>query len=104
MYATLDEVKQHLRYDDDSNDTVLQAYLLASEQVINRFITDTVTDEMLPTLKVATFLLCGHFDNDRNATGDNRTSQGNVISHPTYSSLPNSVQLLLQPYRCPTAI
>lgn len=103
-YATLDDVKQHLRYDDNSNDVVLQSYLDASEQVINQFITDAVTDNMRPALKVACLLLCGHFDDDRNAKGDTMTAQGNVIKHPTYSTLPNSIQLLLQPYRKPTAV
>ena len=65
-YATLDDVKQHLRYDDNSNDTVLQAYLDASEQVINNFITDAVTDGMQPALRAATLLLCGYLDDDRN--------------------------------------
>ena len=94
-YATLDDVKQHLRYDDNSSDAVLQAYLDASVQTINRFITDVVTDEMRPALKVATLLLCGYLDDDRN---------GEMVQNfsPTFSGLPHSVQMLLQPYRTPT--
>ena len=96
-YATLDDVKQHLRYDDNSNDVVLQAYLDASEQVINRFITDAVTDDMQPVLRAATLLLCGYLDDDRNSeTVQNFT--------PTFSGLQHSVQMLLQQYRAPTVV
>lgn len=96
-YAALDEVKQHLRYDDDSNDVILQSYIDASEQIINQFITDKVTNSMLSALRAATFLLCGYLDNDRNGE--------NVLTWtPTYSGLPHSVQMLLQPYRKPTVV
>lgn len=96
-YATIDDVKQHLRYDDNSNDVVLQAYLDASEQVINRFITDAVTDDMQPALRAATLLLCGYLDDDRNSETVQNFS-------PTFSGLPHSVQMLLQPYRAPTVV
>lgn len=96
-YATLDEVKAHLRYDDDSNDAVLAVYLNASEQAINNYITDEPSPQMLPTLKAATLLLCGYFDNDRNAEKDRQVM-------PNMSMLPHSVTLLLLPYRTPTAV
>lgn len=95
IYATLDDVKQHLRYDDTSNDTVLTAYLEAATAAIDKYITAEVTSDMLPALKVATLLLCGHFDNDRNAEQDRPPL-------PTNSGLPFSVSLLLAPYRAPT--
>ena len=85
-YATLDDVKQHLRYDDNSNDVVLQSYLDASEQVIDGFITDTVDDKMRKALKVATLLLCGYLDDDRNGEAVHTFS-------PTYSGLPHSCLL-----------
>ena len=98
-YATLDELKEHLRYEpsDDSNDATLTAYLVAAEQTISRYITDDITEDMLPALKVATLLLCGYFDIDRNAERDRPELA-------TMSGLPYSVQLLLTPYRKPTAV
>jgi len=96
-YATLDDVKQHLHYDDNSNDTVLQAYIDASTQVINDYITDNVTDDMLPRLQVATFLLCGFIDDDRN-------SQQTMTPTPSFSGLPHPVEMLLLSYRKPTVV
>lgn len=92
-YATLDEVKQHLRYDDDSNDVILTAFLAGAETAIDDYITDDVTEKMLPSLKVATLLLAGHFDDDRNA-GKDKAENDNY--------LPKPVQHLLYPYRTPT--
>ncbi|MFB6347841.1 head-tail connector protein [Moraxella sp. ZJ142] len=90
--ATLDEVKHHLRYDDDANDTVLSMLLVAAEQAVMAYVTDTITDEMLPTLKVATLLMVGYLDNNRNSeTGS---------EHRNY--LPAAVRQLLSPYRTPT--
>lgn len=94
-YATLDDVKQHLRYDDTSNDTVLTAYLEAATAAIDKYITADVTSDMLPVLRAATLLLCGHLDNDRNAEQDRPPL-------PTNSGLPYSVSMLLAPYRAPT--
>lgn len=50
-YASLDEVKAHLRYDDDAGDEVLRAYLDAGTALIDSYITDTVTESMLPASK-----------------------------------------------------
>ena len=99
IYATLAEVKEHLRYEpsDTSNDATLSAYLAAAEQAITQYITDTVTGDMKQSLKVATLLLCGYFDIDRNAEQD----RPELV---TMSGLPYSVQLLLTPYRKPTAV
>lgn len=94
-YATLAEVKQHLRYDDESNDLILQGFLAGAETAINNYITDTVTDDMLPALKVATLLLVGNFDEDRNA-GKEKSNDDNY--------LPPAVRRLLYPYRKPTAV
>lgn len=96
-YATLDEVKTHLRYDDESNDTVLRAYLDASTALIDGYITDAVTEPMLPALKAASLLLCGHLD-------DNRNAESVADMTPSLSALPLSVEMLLKPYRTPTAV
>ena len=98
-YATLDEVKEHLRYEpsDTSNDMVFQVYIDASTQVINDYITDSVTDEMLPRLKAATFLLCGFIEHDRDA-------QQTMTPTPSFSGLPHPVEMLLRPYRKPTVV
>ena len=96
-YASLDEVKAHLRYDDDASDEVLRAYLDASTALIDNYITDAVTESMLPALKAASLLLCGHLDDNRNAE-----STANIT--PSLSALPYAVEMLLKPYRTPTAV
>lgn len=96
-YATLDEVKTHLRYDDESNDVVLTAYIDASTALIDSYITDAISDSMMPTLKVATLLLCGHLD-------DNRNAESTADMTPSLSALPYAVEMLLKPYRTPTAV
>lgn len=96
-YASLDEVKAHLRYDDDNSDAVLKAYLDASTALIDSYITDVVTDSMLPALKAASLLLCGYLD-------DNRNAESAAVMTPNLSALPLSVEMLLKPYRTPTAV
>lgn len=93
--ATLEEVKHHLRYDDDSNDMMLTAYIAAAESAVNRYITDTVVATDTPVIKVAVLLLVGYFDDNRNADKDTPTN-GNYLPAP--------VVTLLYPYRKPTAI
>ena len=94
-YATLEQVKQHLRYDDDSNDLLLDSYLHAASAAIDNYITDAVTDQMLPVLRIATLLLCGYYDDNRVANRD-MPSDGNYLIPP--------IRALLYPYRQPTAI
>lgn len=94
-YATLAEIKQHLRYDDDSNDLILTGFLAGAETLIDNYITDPVTDTMLPVLKVATLLLVGNLDDYRNAEKDT-PDNGNYLPMP--------VQRLLYAYRTPTAM
>lgn len=95
-YASLNEVKHHLRYplDDDIDDDILKVYLASSETSIDNYITDTVTEKMLPVLKIATLLMVGDFDVNRNAE--------NAESNEVY--LPIAVRRLLAPYRTPTAV
>lgn len=89
QFATLDEVKHHLRYDDDSNDTVLAIYLQSAEKSVKNYITDEITDEMLPSLKVATLLMVGYLDDNRD--GKQGEQFGNY--------LPACVRQVLSPYR-----
>lgn len=91
-FATLDEVKHHLRYDDDSNDTILAIYLQTAENAVKNYITDDITDEILPSLKTATLLMVGYLDDNRD--GKQGEQFGNY--------LPVCVRQVLSPYRAPT--
>ncbi|AWY19843.1 head-tail connector protein [Moraxella bovis] len=90
-FATLDEVKHHLRYDDDDSDEILTIYLQSAEKSVKNYITDEITDEMLPSLKVATLLMVGYLDDNRNS--ENGANHGNY--------LPPAVRQMLAPYRTP---
>lgn len=90
-FAALEEVKHHLRYDDDSNDTILAIYLQTAENAVKNYITDDITDEMLPSLKVATLLMVGYLDDNRD--GKQGEQFGNY--------LPACVRQVLSPYRAP---
>lgn len=92
QFATLDEVKHHLRYDDDDSDEILQIYLQSAQTAVKNYITDDITDEMLPSLKVATLLLVGYLDENRNS--ENGAEFGNYLPAP--------VRQMLAPYRTPT--
>lgn len=92
QFATLDEVKHHLHYDDDDSDEILQIYLQSAQTAVKNYITDDITDEMLPSLKVATLLLVGYLDENRNS--ENGAEFGNFLPAP--------VRQMLAPYRTPT--
>ncbi len=94
-WVTLEDAKNHLRYDDDSNDANLTMYILAAEAAVKRYITETVTAANTPDIKVAVLLLVGHYDYHRNISKDT-PENGNYLPAP--------VQSLLWPYRKPTAI
>ena len=94
-WVTLEEVKHHLRYDDDSNDIMLTAYIAAAESAVKRYITETVAAADTPDIKVAVLLLVGYYDFHRNMDKD-MPSDGNYLPAP--------VRALLWPYRQPTAI
>lgn len=91
----LDTLKEHLRYDDGSNDMMLQGYLDAADSVVLNYITDEFETEYPKAIHQAILLLCGYWDMHRNA--DKET--------PVNSNyLPMPVQSLLYPYRKPTAV
>lgn len=92
QFATLDEVKHHLRYDDTDSDEILTIYLQSAQTAVKNYITDDITDEMLPSLKVATLLLVGYLDENRNS--ENGAEFGNFLPAP--------VRQMLAPYRTPT--
>lgn len=94
-WVTLEDAKHHLRYDDDSNDIMLTAYIAAAEAAVKRYITETVTANDTPDIKVAVLLLVGYYDLHRNIDKDT-PDDGNYLPPP--------VRTLLWPYRKPTAI
>ncbi len=95
IWVTLEEVKHHLRYDDDANDPNLTMYIAAAEAATNQYITKTVDAADTPDIKVAVLLLVGYYDYHRNMDKD-MPSDGNYLPAP--------VRALLWPYRKPTAI
>lgn len=92
QWITLDEVKHHLRYDDDANDAALTMYIAAAESAINRYINTDVPESGTGDIKVAALMLIGYFDENRNADKDTPTN-GNYLPQPVVS--------LLYPYRQP---
>ena len=93
-WATLEQAKQHLRYDadDTSNDAILQAYLDATAAAINSYITATVTPANTPLLRTAQLLYVGYLDQYRNAEADAPVN-GNYLPQP--------ITALLWPLRTP---
>ena len=100
MLLTLNEIKEHLRYDSDdtSNDLVLTGYSLAAEAAIKNFIRPDVDMNTKADIKVAAMLMVGFFDLYRNA-------EANVSSNPNVNAsyMPYPVLYLLTPYRRPVA-
>lgn len=92
QFATLDEVKHHLRYDDTDSDEILTIYLQSAQTAVKNYITDDISNEMLPALKVATLLMVGYLDENRNS--ENGAEFGNFLPAP--------VRQMLSPYRMPT--
>lgn len=94
-WATLDEVKFHLRYDDDSDDAALTNFLLAAESAVRQYITEDLPEDANGDIKVAVLMLVGYYDDNREVSKDT-PSFGNY--------LPDPVRALLWPYRKPTAV
>ena len=94
--VTLPEVKEHLRYDTDDNDSNLSIYIKAAENAVLNYVTDTFENNVYPdAVKHAVLLMVGMFDTDR------EPSKESVIVD---NYLPAPVRALLYPYRTPTAI
>ena len=94
--VTISEVKEHLRYDTDDNDSNLNIYIKAAENAVLTYVTDTFKDDLYPdAVKQAVLLMVGMFDTDR------EPSKESVIVD---NYLPAPVRALLYPYRTPTVI
>lgn len=94
MILTVDEVREHLRYDfEEMTDAEATDLILAAEQAIRDFITDDF-DEANHSMKRAAKLLTGWFDENRDINKDT-VSDGNYLPAP--------VRALLYKYRTPTA-
>ena len=93
--VSLETLKEHLRYDDDSNDMMLQGYLDAADSVVKNYITDEFEVEYPKAIHQAILMLCGFWDKHRNAESETPVN-GNYLPMP--------VQSLLFHYRKPTAI
>lgn len=93
--VSLETLKEHLRYDDDDNDLMLQGYLDAADSVVKNYITDEFESEYPKAIHQAILLLCGFWDKHRNSEGETPVN-GNYLPMP--------VQSLLFHYRKPTAI
>lgn len=93
--VSLETLKEHLRYDDDDNDLMLQGYLDAADSVVKNYITDEFESEYPKAIHQAILLLCGFWDEHRNAESETPVN-GNYLPMP--------VQSLLFHYRKPTAI
>ncbi|MFW1942928.1 head-tail connector protein [Acinetobacter guillouiae] len=93
--VSLETLKEHLRYDDDDNDMMLQGYLDAADSVVKNYITDEFESEYPKAIHQAILLLCGFWDKHRNAETETPVN-GNYLPMP--------VQSLLFHYRKPTAI
>ncbi|MBJ8421906.1 phage gp6-like head-tail connector protein [Acinetobacter bereziniae] len=93
--VSLETLKEHLRYDDDDNDLMLQGYLDAADSVVKNYITDEFESEYPKAIHQAILLLCGFWDKHRNAENETPVND---------NFLPMPVQSLLFHYRKPTAI
>lgn len=93
--VSLETLKEHLRYDVDDNDLMLQGYLDAADSVVKNYITDEFESEYPKAIHQAILLLCGFWDKHRNAESETPVN-GNYLPMP--------VQSLLFHYRKPTAI
>lgn len=92
VWVTLEEVKHHLRYDDDANDATLTMYIAAADSAINRYIDKDTPATGHDDIKVAALMLVGYFDDNRNVDNTAPTN-GNYLPQP--------VVALLYPYRTP---
>ena len=76
--VSLETLKEHLRYDDDSNDMMLQGYLDAADSVVLNYITDELEPDYPKAIHQAILLLCGYCDQSRNAE-EEMLVYGNVL-------------------------
>lgn len=94
-WVTLEEVKHHLRYDDDANDRALAMYIAAAEAAINNYINTPLPSAGFDDIKIAALMLVGYFDDNRSPDKDTPIN-GNYLPQPVVS--------MLYPYRKPTVV
>lgn len=97
-WVSLEEVKHHLRYDDDVDDPILSTYLMGAESAVSNYITANISnndEDAINAIKVAVLILVGYYDLNRNPNKD-------TVNNGNY--LPDPVSAILWPYRKPTAI
>lgn len=93
MIVSLEEVKEHLRYDSDDNDTYLEGLIYAAEAVIRKHVDGaTLESGVDASIFHAALLLIGYWDNNRNGEEANGWY------------LPPAVLALLTPFRTPVAV
>ncbi len=94
--VTIDQVREHLRYDTEDNDPMLEMYIKAAENAVLKYVTDTFENNVYPDdIKHAVLLMVGMFDREREPS-----KESSIIDN----YLPPAVRALLYPYRTPTAI
>ncbi|MFH7767555.1 head-tail connector protein [Acinetobacter sp. BSP-28] len=94
--VTVDQVREHLRYDTEDNDPMLEMYIKAAENAVLNYVTDTFENNVYPDdIKHAVLLMVGMFDREREPS-----KESSIIDN----YLPPAVRALLYPYRTPTAI
>lgn len=81
---TLEEVKQYLRLDDDSEDEYLNILLILSSEICINFTRQELPEELPYSYKQAMLLIIGYFFENREGTKD---------------GIPSAVFYLLTPYR-----
>ena len=94
--VTIDQVREHLRYDTEDNDPMLEMYIKAAENAVLNYVTDIFENNVYPdAVKHAVLLMVGMFDREREPS-----KESSIIDN----YLPPAVRALLYPYRTPTAI
>lgn len=93
MIVSLEEVKEHLRYDSDDNDSYLEGLIYAAEAAIRKHVDEAVLEFGVDaSIRHAALLLIGYWDNNRNGEEANGWY------------LPPAVLALLTPFRTPVAV
>ena len=101
MIVTLQEARDHLRSDTDSDDADLELKIAAAEEVVLTYLkledSDDIPAKAKNAAKAACLLLIGEFYKNREATQD-----GAVDAQFGYGYLPRPVVSLLYPHRDPS--
>ena len=101
VICTLEEVKQHLRYDADDNDVELEIYLEAAEEMVFNYVDDEYRylSEFPQPFRTAVLVLVGYHDAYRNGEGVQKMQMGKDTALIDGNFLPPAVRFSLFPYR-----